>query len=318
MEVQPASVGSPLLWGGFLLFVVAMLLLDLGVFHRRSHAVRYKEALIWSGVWVSLALAFALGIYARFGTDHAVEFLTGYLIEKSLSVDNIFVFLVIFSVLGIPAIHQHRVLFWGIFTALVLRALLIVAGAALLERFHWLMYVFGGFLVLSGVKLFLERNKQAHPERGWALQLLRRVVPSTPELEGSRFLVKRAGRWLATPLLLSLLLVEVSDVMFAVDSIPAIFSVTEDAFLVFTSNIFAILGLRSLFFLVAGLVAKFTYLKVGLSGVLVFVGAKMGLASWVHLNPFVSLAVIAALLGASIAASLLVPAVTRESASQTP
>jgi tellurite resistance protein TerC len=239
----------------------------------------------------------------RFGAQAAVEFLTGYLIEKSLSVDNIFVFLVIFSGLAIPLQLQHRVLFWGILTALVLRAAMIFAGAALLARFHWLIYVFGAFLVFTGVKLFLSRGKEEHPEQGAAMRLARRFVPATPRLHGARFWVRENGRWLATPLFMALLMVEVTDVIFAVDSIPAIFAVTSDPFIVFTSNIFAILGLRSLFFLLAGLVEKFTYLKVGLSAVLVFVGAKMTLIDFVKVPAAVSLAIVLGLLGGSMLAS---------------
>ncbi|WP_224366554.1 TerC family protein [Hyalangium versicolor] len=303
MEIQ--SVGSPLLWAGFIAFVLAMLALDLGVFHRQSHEVRFKEALVWSGVWVSLALLFNLGIWWHFGTEPGVQFLTGYLIEKSLSIDNIFVFVIVFSSLRIPAIYQHRVLFWGILSALVLRAIMIFAGVAMLQRFHWLIYVFGAFLIFTGVKLFLNRNKEEHPENSAAMRWARRVIPSTSQFHGHHFFTRDNGRWLATPLLMALLLVEVTDVIFALDSIPAIFAVTQDPFLVFTSNIFAILGLRSLFFLVAGMVEKFSYLKIGLSAVLVFVGAKMTLVDFVKVPAAVSLGVIALLIGGSVLASFL-------------
>jgi tellurite resistance protein TerC len=299
------TVGSPALWGGFIAFVFAMLALDLGVFHRKAHAVSFKEAGAWSAVWVSLALAFNGFLAWRYGAKPGMEFLTGYLIEKSLSVDNIFVFVVIFSALKIPSIHQHRVLFWGILSALVLRAAMIFAGVAMLERFHWLIYVFGAFLILTGVKLFVQRNQEENPEDGWLMRTARRVIPSTPNFDGQHFLTVENGRKLATPLLMALLLVEASDVLFALDSIPAIFAVTRDPFIVFTSNIFAILGLRSLFFLMAGAMEKFSYLKVGLSGVLVFVGAKMALVDVVHLSPAISLGVIALVLGSSIVASLV-------------
>jgi tellurite resistance protein TerC len=288
------SIGSPALWGGFVAFVLAMLALDLGVFHRKAHAVGFREALGWSVVWIGLALLFNAFVAWRFGPQAGIEFLTGYLIEKSLSVDNIFVFLVIFSGLGIPLRSQHRVLFWGILTALVLRAVMIFAGAALLARFHWLIYVFGAFL---------NRGKEEHPEESAAMRLARRWIPSTPKLHGERFWVRENGRWVATPLLMALLMVEVTDVIFAVDSIPAIFAVTSDPFIVFTSNIFAILGLRSLFFLLAGVVEKFVYLKVGLSAVLVFVGAKMALIDFVKIPALVSLAVVLALLGGAMLAS---------------
>ena len=298
------SIGTPALWTAFVVFVLAMLALDLGVFHRSAHAVRFREALAWSCAWIALALAFNAGVWWWFGADRGLEFLTGYLIEKSLSVDNIFVFLVIFSSLGIPAIHQHRVLFWGIVTALVLRAVMIFAGAAMLARFHWLIYVFGAFLILTGLKLFFQHGKEAHPEDHWLLAQARRLIPSTNTLDGHRFFTRHAGRLVATPLFMALLMVEVTDVLFAIDSIPAIFAITTDPFIVFTSNIFAILGLRSLFFLLGDVVDKFAYLKVGLAAVLVFVGAKMALVDFCAIPPAVSLAVIAALLGGAIVASL--------------
>jgi tellurite resistance protein TerC len=301
------SIGSPALWALFIVFVLAMLALDLGVFHRKAHAVGFKEAAIWSGVWVGLALLFNVGMWWKFGAQPATEFLTGYLIEKSLSVDNIFVFVVIFGALGIPPLYQHRVLFWGILTALVLRAAMILAGTALLARFHWLIYVFGAFLVLTGVKLFYawKKGKEEHPEESALMRWVRRVLPSTTKLDGAHFFTVENGRRLATPLFLALLLVEFTDVVFALDSIPAIFAVTKDPFIVFTSNIFAILGLRSLFFLLAGMVEKFHYLKVGLAGVLVFVGVKMSLVDVVKVEPFVSLAIILAMLGSSVWASLV-------------
>jgi tellurite resistance protein TerC len=303
MELQ--TVGSPALWMGFIAFVLAMLALDLGVFHRSAHVVRFKEALTWSAVWVGLALLFNAGIWWKFGAEAGVQFLTGYLIEKSLSIDNIFVFVIVFSALRIPALYQHRVLFWGILSALVLRAAMIFAGVAMLQRFHWLIYVFGAFLIFTGIKLFLNRNQEEHPENSGIMRWARRVIPASSSFDGHHFFTKENGRRLATPLLMALILVEVTDVIFALDSIPAIFAVTQDPFLVFTSNIFAILGLRSLFFLVAGMVEKFSYLKVGLSAVLVFVGAKMTLVDVVKVPAFVSLAVIATLIGGSVVASLL-------------
>ena len=298
------SIGSPALWIGFLAFVLVMLALDLGVFHRKAHVVRPREALVWSGIWVTLALVFNAGIWWLFGADRGLEFFTGYLIEKSLSVDNIFVFVVIFAALKIPAELQHRVLFWGILSALLLRAGMIFAGAAMLAKFHWLIYVFGAFLIATGVKLFLQRGKESHPEDGWAMRLARRVIPSTPRLDGDRFLTVEHGRRVATPLFMALLLVELTDVIFAVDSIPAIFAVTTDPFIVFTSNIFAILGLRSLFFLLAGLAEQFRYLKVGLAAVLVFVGAKMAAVDVLKVPPLASVLVIAAILGTAVLASM--------------
>jgi len=300
------SIGSPELWAGFILFVLAMLALDLGVFHRKAHAVGWREALVWSLVWVALALLFSAGVWWSYGPQRGLEFLTGYLIEKSLSVDNIFVFVVIFSALGIPAIYQHRVLFWGILSALVLRGVMIFAGAAMLARFHWLIYVFGAFLVLTGVKLFFERGKQSHPEESRAMVVVRRLIPSTDKLHAHHFFVRLGGKLLATPLFMALVMVEITDVVFAVDSIPAIFAITNDTFIVFTSNIFAILGLRSLFFLLAGFVDRFRYLKVGLAAVLVFVGAKMGAVDLYKVPALVSLCVITLILGGSIVASLLV------------
>ncbi len=304
------SIGSPWLWGGFVAFVVGMLALDLGVFHRRAHEVRPREALAWSAVWIVLALAFGGVVWGLFGADRAEEYLAGWLIEKSLSVDNLFVFVVIFGAFRIPPRDQHRVLFWGVLSALVLRAAMILGGALLLERFHWLVYVLGGFLVVTGFRLWLHRREAPDPRGGWLVRWARSAIPSTPRLSGGRFLAREEGRLVATPLLLALLVVEVTDVVFAVDSIPAIFGVTSDPFIVFTSNIFALLGLRSLYFVLAGLVDRFTHLKTGLAAVLAFVGVKMSVAEWVKISPAISLAVIACILGAAIAFSLLRPGVT--------
>ena len=301
----PENVGSPGLWIGFVAFVLAMLAIDLGIFHRKSHVVGFREALAWSGVWVALALLFNAGVWWRFGSGRGLEFLTGYLVEKSLSVDNIFVFVIIFTALGIPPIYQHRVLFWGIVSALAMRAAMIFGGAALLREFHWLIYVFGAFLIATGIKLFVQRGRQQHPEDGWAMRAARRLIPSTSRLDGERFFTAQEGRRVATPLFMALILVEVTDVVFAVDSIPAIFAITDDPFIVFTSNIFAILGLRSLFFLLSGVVDKFRYLKVGLASVLVFVGAKMAAVDLYKLPPLASLAVIATILGVAVGASLI-------------
>jgi tellurite resistance protein TerC len=299
------SVGSPLLWGGFLVFVLAMLAVDLGIFHRRAHAVTLKEAGIWSAVWVALAAAFGLAVYAWFGADTALEFTTGYLIEKALAVDNIFIFLVIFSAFGIPAVYQHRVLFWGVLGALVMRGAFIIAGSALLHRFHWAMYLFGAILAITGVKLLVQRHREPHPERSAAVRGLRRFLPVTPGLVGARFMVIQEGRRFVTPLFVALVAVEVTDVVFAVDSIPAIFAVTLDPFIVFTSNVFAILGLRSLYFLLAGAMRRFVYLKVGLAAVLIFVGAKMLLVDLYKLPIGLSLAGVLIILGISMLASLV-------------
>jgi len=302
--VEITSIGSPALWAGFILFVLGMLALDLGVFHRKAHVVGYKEAAIWSGVWIGLALVFNAGIGWFFGAERAGEFLAGYLIEKSLSVDNIFVFVVIFGSLGIPPQYQHRVLFWGILTALILRAIMIFAGVAALAKFHWLIYVFGGFLVLTGIKLWLQRDKAKSPEDSKVLRWARKVIPTTTRFDEQRFFTMENGKRMATPLFLALILIEVSDVIFAVDSIPAIFAVTSDPFIVFTSNIFAILGLRSLFFMLAGMVDKFRYLKVGLALVLVFVGVKMLILDVYKIPALVSLTVILGILAAAIIFSL--------------
>jgi tellurite resistance protein TerC len=299
------SIGNPALWAGFVVFVLAMLALDLGVFHRQAKATSFKDALGWSLVWIALSLTFNALVWWKFGSDHAVEFLAGYLLEKSLSVDNIFVFVVLFGALGIPKEYQHRVLFWGVASALILRAGMIFAGAAMLAKFHWLIYVFGGFLVITGIRLFLGRNTHEDPAEGFALRTARRFIPTTPVLHGEHFFVVQNGKRLATPLFMALVLIEISDVIFAVDSIPAVFAITTDPFIVFTSNIFAILGLRSLFFLLAELVDRFRYLKVGLSGVLVFVGLKMTLVDLYHMPPLISLLVILALLGASVIASIV-------------
>jgi tellurite resistance protein TerC len=302
------TVGTPLLWAGFLAFVLAMLAIDLGVFHRKAHAVSLTEAAVWSAVWVALAAVFNLLVYAWFGAERALEFTAGYLLEKALAVDNIFVFVIIFAAFAVPAVHQHRVLFWGVLGALVMRAAFILVGGAFLQRFHWAIYLFGGILALTGIKLLVQRDQEVHPERNRIVRWFQRIMPVSHEPAGDRFTVVRAGRRYATPLLLALIAIEVSDVIFAVDSIPAVFAVTSDPFIVFTSNIFAILGLRSLYFLLAGVITKFHYLKIGLAVVLVFVGAKMLLMDVYKLPIAASLAIIAGILAISIAASLLIPA----------
>jgi tellurite resistance protein TerC len=291
-------------WVAFNAFVLAMLALDLGVFHRKAHEVSLREAGVWSVVWVVLALGFAAGVHAVWGGAHALEFLTGYVIEKSLSVDNIFVFVMLFSYFAVPSTYQHRVLFWGILGALVMRGVFIAAGTFLLQQFHWVIYVFGAILIATGVKMAL-RSGSYDPSQNPLLRLARRVLPLTDRYHGQRFWVKEGARWVATPLFLVLLLVEMTDLVFAVDSIPAIFAVTDEPFLVYTSNVFAILGLRSMYFLLAGIVHRFIYLKYGLSAVLVFVGVKMLLVDVYHVPVLVSLIVIALLIGTSIAASLI-------------
>jgi tellurite resistance protein TerC len=301
------SVGTPGLWIGFTVFILTLLALDLGVFHRKAHQVRFREALTWVVVFVTLALLFNVGVFLWFGPQKALEFTTGYLIEYALSVDNVFVFIVIFSYFAVPAAFQHRVLFWGIVGALAVRAVFIVLGAALLQKFHWVIYIFGGFLVLTGVKLLVQRNAEVRPERNPIYRLFKRFVPSVDDYRDARFTVVEQGRRCATPLLLVLVAVEATDLVFAIDSIPAIFAVTSDPFIVYTSNIFAILGLRALYFLLSGVMEKFHYLKVGLALVLTFVGAKMLVVDLYKVPIGASLAVVATLIAGSIAISLLMP-----------
>ncbi len=301
------TIGSPWMWGGFIAFVLAMLALDLGVFHRTAHKVTVKEAAAWSVVWVALALAFNAGIWQFHGPERGMEFLTGYLIEKALSVDNIFVFVLIFGAFSVPEAYQHRVLFWGILGALVMRAVFVGLGAALLAKFHWVLYVFGAFLLVTGIKMLVVRGEGFDPRSNPVFRLFRRLVPAVETYHGPAFTVVKDGRRYATPLLLVLVAVELTDLVFAVDSVPAIFAVTKDPFLVFTSNIFAMLGLRSLYFLLAGVVEKFHLLKVGLSLVLVFVGLKMLVVDLFKVPTSWSLGVIGLLVGGAVAASLIWP-----------
>ncbi len=299
---------SLFLWIGFNVFVLAMLALDLGVFHRKAHVVKIKEALIWSAVWITLALLFNLGIYFWRGEVAALEFLTGYLLEKSLSVDNVFVFLLIFSYFRVPALCQHKVLFWGILGALIMRAIFIAAGITLIQQFHWVIYVFGAFLIFTGIKMALQKDKEIHPEKNPVIKLFRRLMPVTEDYdEESRFFVRKAGRLHATPLFVALLVVETTDVIFAVDSIPAILAITNDPFIVYTSNVFAILGLRALYFALAGIMQLFHYLHYGLSAILVFVGAKMLLADIYKIPIGIALGVVAGILLVSVIASILRP-----------
>ena len=320
---MPLIANTPIgVWAGFLTFVLLMLALDLGVFHRQSHRVEMKEALTWSGVWIGLALLFNVGIFlfwdqiqpgSRYSNSEAgFAFLAGYLIEKALSVDNIFVFLLVFGYFAVPEKYQHRVLFWGILGALVFRAAFIAAGSALLENFFWMMLVFGGFLIATGIKMLIVKDKKMDPEKNPLVRLLRRFVPVTETYEGQKFWVRRQGKLWATPLLVVLLVVEFTDIIFAVDSIPAIFAITSDPFLVFTSNVFAILGLRALFFALVGLMQMFHYLSVGLAAILVFVGAKMiygyvekaVVVDWPKFPVVASLGIIIAILTVAIVASV--------------
>ncbi|HEX6269091.1 MAG TPA: TerC family protein [Anaerolineales bacterium] len=302
------------LWIGFNLFVLAMLALDLGVFHRKSHVIAAKEALIWSLFWISLSLLFNAGIYffwddlmpasSYSNSVAALAFLTGYLIEKSLSVDNIFVFILIFSYFRVPAAYQHRVLFWGILGALIMRGILIVVGAALLKEFHWLIYVFGAFLIFTGIRMAFSQQEEVQPDHNPVVKFFRKMMPVTGSFEGPKFFIRRAGVLMATPLFLVLLIVESTDLVFAIDSIPAIFAVTEDPFIVYTSNVFAILGLRALYFLLANVMERFQYLKLGLSFVLAFIGMKMILTDIYPIPVQVSLMIVASILTISVLASL--------------
>jgi len=302
--VIPSSI---LIWAGFNLFVLLMLAIDLGVFHRREHEVSVREALAWTAVWVALAMTFNVVIYFWRGQEVALEFLTGYVIEKALSVDNIFVFLLIFTYFGVAPIHQHRVLFWGILGALVMRAMFIFAGVGLIQRFHWVIYVFGAFLVITGIKMAFQKDTKVHPERNPVVRLFKRFFPVTDRFEGGKFFVTENGRRLATPLFIVLLVVETTDLIFAVDSIPAILAITLDPFIVYTSNVFAILGLRALYFALAGIMQIFHYLHYGLSFVLVFVGVKMVLADFYKIPIAAALGVVAGAILASVIASLLMP-----------
>ncbi|NBR49669.1 TerC family protein, partial [bacterium] len=263
-------------WVAFNAFVIVMLSLDLGVFHRKAHCVSIKEALLWSGVWISLALVFNTWIYFELGGQKATEFFTGYVVEKSLSVDNLFIIAVLFTFFRVPAIYQHKILFWGIFGALVMRALMIAAGAALLTNFAWITYIFAGILFFTGIKMLFATNEVIDFEKNITLRLLRKVMPLTKEFHGDKFFVRQGVKWAATPMFAVLICVEFTDLIFAVDSIPAIFAITQDTFIVYTSNVFAILGLRSLYFALSGILPYFHFLKYGLGVILCFVGAKMG------------------------------------------
>ena len=298
--------GSKWLWTGFSLFILTMLSLDLGLFNRKAHTVRYREAWIWSAVWVTLAMGFAGIVFYYLGSPSGVEFLTGYLIELSLSVDNLFVFLLIFSYFKVPAKFQHRVLFWGVMGALFMRLTMIFVGAALINRFHWIIYIFGAFLVYTGIKMFRDEEIDIQPEQNPLVRLVSRFLPITRHYEEEKFFTRKNGKRTGTLLLLVLMVVEVTDLVFAVDSIPAIFAVTTNTFIVYTSNVFAILGLRSMYFLLAGMVDKFRYLRFGLAIVLTFIGLKMLVSRWYHISTAVSLVLVAVVLVGSVVASLLV------------
>ncbi len=298
---------TTLLWTFFNLFVLVMLAIDLGIFHRKSHEVTVREALIWTSVWITLAMFFNLFVYYYFDNETALEFFTGYLIEKSLSVDNIFVIILIFSYFKVPSAYQHKVLFWGILGALVMRVIFILTGVELIHRFHWLIYVFGGFLVYTGIRMLTAGDLKIDPEKNPLLKLARRIIPITPSFEGDNFFVKKDHKTWATPLFLVVILIETTDLIFAVDSIPAILAISDDSFIVYTSNVFAILGLRSLYFALAGIEKYFIYLKYGLSAILVFVGVKMCIADLFKIPIEVSLIVIGFILMIAMVSSRLFP-----------
>ncbi len=295
----------PLAWLGFGVIVLAMLALDLGIFQRKSHEAGLKEALTWSAVWIGLALLFNAGIYYWHGGEKALQFFTGYMVEFSLSVDNLFIFLLVFGYFKVPAQYRHKVLFWGIIGALAMRGIFIAAGISLLQKFHWIIYCFGVLLIASGVKMAVQQDKEIHPQRNPLLKLIRRFMPLTPEDAGGVFFIRQRGRLFATPLFVVLLILESTDLIFAVDSVPAVLSITPDPFIVYTSNVFAILGLRSMFFVLEGVMKQFRHLHYGLAAMLIFVGIKMSFANFYAIPTWVSLLVIVAILAIAVMASLL-------------
>ena len=296
---------ATIMWTLFGAVVLVMLLLDLKLFHRKAHEIRLGEAVLWSLIWVALSLAFALGVSLELGQDHAMKFLTGYLIEKALSMDNLFVFLIIFSYFGVPLEYQHKVLFWGILGALLFRALFIAAGVALIGMFAWTIYVLGAFLVFTGIKLAFASDHEFNPERNLGIRLFRKIYPVTTEYSGDHFFTMHNGVRAATPLFIALIVIETTDIVFATDSIPAILGITTDPFLVYSSNIFAILGLRALYFVLAGIMRMFRFLHYGLSLILVFVGVKMLAGEWLHLSVTVELSIVFGILLGSVLASLV-------------
>ena len=293
------------LWGGFFVLIVAMLVLDLGVLHRKSHVIIMREALLMSAFWIGLAMVFNIAIWLWMGSEKALEFTAAFIMEKSLSVDNLFVFVLVFGYFCVPSQYHHRVLFWGIIGALVFRGIFILLGIAILDSFHFVIYIFGAILIFTAVKMVIQRNREICPDDNIAVRLFRRVIPVTEEFEGERFLVRKAGILMATPLLVTLVFIEATDVMFALDSIPAVLAITTDPFIVYTSNAFALLGLRSLYFVLASAVPAFRYLKYGLAAILGFVGIKMMLSDYLHLPVIVSLGIIVAILTISIATSII-------------
>lgn len=294
----------------FILFnvlVIILLALDLLVFHRKSHEIKMKEALGWSAFWIVLSFLFAWVIYLWRGQESTLEFIAGYLVEKSLSADNVFVFILIFSYFNVPKIYQHKILFWGVVGALVMRGVFIFAGVALIEKFHWLLYVLGAFLIVLGFKIVFRKDEKINPEKNPVLWLARKIMPFSDDLEGGKFIIKKNGKYFATPLFITLLVVESTDVVFAIDSIPAVMAITLDPFIIYSSNVFAILGLRALYFALAGLINLFQFLHYGIGLILAFVGAKMLFSNFFHLSVQVSLLVITSILVISIMLSLIIP-----------
>lgn len=294
-------------WAGFIAFVILLLAIDLGLFHRKSHEVKIKEALIWSAVWISLAFVFNYGIYLFMGKEKALEFLTGYLIEKSLSVDNLFVFIMLFSFFNVQPKYQHKVLFWGILGALIMRAIFIFAGVALISKFHWIIYIFGAFLIFTGIKMLFHKDEEVAPDKNPLVRLFKKFFPVSEQMHGGNFFVKINAKTVATPLFIVLLVVEFTDLIFAVDSIPAILAISNDSFIIFTSNVFAILGLRALYFALAGITKYFHYLKYGLSAILVFVGIKMVIVGYYKIPIVYSLLTILGILVISVVLSVIFP-----------
>lgn len=295
------------MWILFTVFILGMLALDLGIFHRRPHKVKFKEALIWSIVWILLALVFNVLVYFWHGTQSALEFLSAYLIEKSLSIDNLFVFLMIFEYFGVSSVYQHKVLFWGILGAVIMRAIFIFVGITLIKIFHPIIYVFGAFLIFTGIKMGMQKEREIHPERNPVIKFFKKFFRITPDYVDGKFFVRHGKSLIATPLFVTLLFVESTDVMFAVDSIPAVIAISRDPFIVYTSNIFAILGLRALYFLIAGLITLFRYFKYGLSVVLIFIGMKMLISDFYKIPVVISLMVVFSIITISILASVLIP-----------
>ena len=294
-------------WIFFGVFILAMLALDLGVFNRKTHVIQMKEALLWTSFWVTLALLFGAGIYFFYGHGKAIEYVTAYLIEYSLSIDNLFVFMLIFRYFDVPRAYEHKALFWGILLALITRGVFIFAGVALISRFHWVMYIFGAFLIVTGIKMALNKQTEVHPDKNIAIRLLRYVMPVSKNFSGAKFFVVEGGVRVATPMLAVLLALETTDILFAIDSIPAVLAISQDPFIVYTSNVFAILGLRSLFFAISGLMRLFHLLHYGLAAILSFVGVKMLIADFFHVPVGISLLIIASILIASIISSVVWP-----------